>query len=67
VPYQEGRPLTSITEEGGNIKLVDYSSSSYEYSLECQICMASISDPDDKVSELGNQYDNKLLADISTD
>lgn len=29
--------------------------------------MASISDPDDEVSELGNQYDNKLLADISTD
>jgi hypothetical protein len=55
VPYQEGRPLTSITEEGGNIKLVDYSSSSYEYSLECQIW------------ELGNQSDNKLLADISTD
>jgi hypothetical protein len=64
LPYQEGRPLASITEGEGRTMFVDYSSSSSEYSPERQVCMASIHDhvEDD---EPRREYDNELLVDIS--
>jgi hypothetical protein len=65
-PYQEGRPLTSIAEGEGHTVLVDSSSNSGEYSLECQVYMASTHDHVEG-DEPRNQYDNELLADISAD
>jgi hypothetical protein len=64
VPYQEGKPLASITEGEGQSVLVDYSSSSGKYSSERQVCMASIRDhvEDD---EPRREYDDELLIDIS--
>jgi hypothetical protein len=67
LPYQEGRPLASITEGQGRTLLVDYNSSSSEYSLESQVCMASIHDHAEDNDESGREYDNELLAEVSTD
>jgi hypothetical protein len=66
LPYQEGRPLAPLTKEMGDAKLVDYFSSSKEYSPECQVRMASIRNHDDD-DEPGNQYDNELLAEVFAD
>jgi hypothetical protein len=60
LPYQVGRPLTPIAEEGiGDTELVTYSSGIY--SPECHVNIATITDAP------RGQYDDKLLEDISAE
>jgi hypothetical protein len=65
LPFQEGRPLYPIAEEG------ESSTEPLEYSLRAnhspdrQVCMASIRNAEE--DELGTQYDNEQLMDISAD
>lgn len=62
-PYQVGKPRSPIVEEGeGHIVLVDYNSSSGEYSPKHHVYMATIEDEEPK-----DQYTNELLMDIFTD
>jgi hypothetical protein len=63
LPYQVGKPLPPMIEEGeDHTVLVDYSSSSSEYLPERHVFMATI-----EHVEVGNVYDNELAADISAD
>jgi hypothetical protein len=64
LPFQEGKPLSPIAEEGdGRIVLVDYSSSG-EFSPQCHVYMASLHEHGDD-DEPGREYDDELLADVS--
>jgi hypothetical protein len=66
LPFQEGKSISSITEEGEDkTKLVEYSSSG-EFSLDRHVFMASLRDHDDD-DEPGTEYDEELLVDISAD
>jgi hypothetical protein len=66
LPFQEGKLLSPIIEEGeGRIVLIDYSSSG-EFSLQHLIYLASLHEHDDD-DEPGRKYDDKLLADVSAD
>jgi hypothetical protein len=65
LPFQEGKPLSSISEEGeGSTELVEYSHTA-ENSPDHQVYMASLCNVDD--DELGPKYDVELLADVSAD
>jgi hypothetical protein len=66
LPFQEGKSLSPIIEEGEDkTKLFEYSSSS-EFSPDLHIFMASLRDHNDN-DEPGREYDDELLADISAD
>jgi hypothetical protein len=65
LPFQEGKPLSHIYEEGeGSIELVEYSHTT-KSSPNRQVYMASLRNVDD--DELGPEYDTKLLTDVSAD
>jgi hypothetical protein len=65
LPFQEGKPLSRISEEGeGSTELVEYSHTA-ESSPDHQVCMASLRNADD--DEPGPEYDAELLADVSAD
>jgi hypothetical protein len=65
LPFQEGKSLSRISEEGeGSTQLVEYSHTA-EISPDHQVYMASLRNEDD--DEPGPEYDAELLADISTD
>jgi hypothetical protein len=60
LPFQEGKSLSSIAEEGEDkTKLVEYSSSG-EFSSDRHVFMASLHDHDDN-DEPGREYDNELV------
>ena len=62
MPYQEGKPLSPIAEEGaGDTVPVDYTTSHDEHSSEQHIFMATIGDPNE------DQYANEQLENISAD
>jgi hypothetical protein len=64
LPFQEGRPLSPIAEEGeSSTELLDCSLRA-NHSLDHQVCMASLRNMEEHA--LGTQYDNEQLADIST-
>jgi hypothetical protein len=64
LPFQEGKPLSPIVEEGeGRIVLVNYSSNGV-FPPQRHIYMASLHEHDDD-DEPGREYDNELLADVS--
>jgi signal transduction histidine kinase len=65
LPFQEGRPLSPIAEEGeSSTELLDHSRTA-NHSSDRQVCMASLRNAED--DELDPQYDNEQLADISAD
>ena len=65
LPFQEGRPLSPIAEEGeSSTELLEYSLRA-NHSPDRQVCMASLRNAEE--DELGTQYDNEQLADISAD
>jgi hypothetical protein len=65
LPFQEGKPLSPIEEEGdSSIELLEYSLTANNLS-DRQVCMASLRDVED--DELGPEYDNEQLVDISAD
>jgi hypothetical protein len=65
LPFQEGKPLSSITEEGdSSTELLDYSHTANN-SPDHQVYMASLRNADD--DKMGPEYDDEQLADISTD
>jgi hypothetical protein len=64
-PFQEGRPLSPIVGEGErSIELLDHSLRA-NHSPDRQVCMASLHNAEE--DELGTQYDNEQLADVSVD
>jgi hypothetical protein len=65
LPFQEGKPLSPISEGGeGSIELLEHSHTA-DNSPDCQVYMASLRNADD--DESGPEYDAKLLADVSVD
>jgi signal transduction histidine kinase len=65
LPFQEGRPLSPIAEEGeSSTELLEYSLRA-NHSPEHQVCMVSLRNMEE--DELGTQYDNEQLGDISSD
>jgi hypothetical protein len=65
LPFQEGKPLSTIAEEGENsTELLEYSLTA-NHSPDRQVRMASLCNAED--DELDPQYDNEQLADVSTD
>jgi hypothetical protein len=63
LPFQEGKPLSPIIEEGvGRTALIDYSSDG-EFSPQHHVYMASLHEHDDD-DELGREYNDELLADV---
>jgi hypothetical protein len=65
LPFQEGKPLSRITEEEeGSTELVKYSHT-VETSPDRQVFMAFLQNAED--DEPGPEYDAELLADVSAD
>jgi hypothetical protein len=65
LPFQEGKPLSPIAEEGeSSPELLKYSLRANN-SPDRQVCMASIRTVGDE--ELDPEYENEQLADISAD
>jgi hypothetical protein len=65
LPFQEGQPLSPITEEGdGSTELLEYSHTA-DNSLDRQVYIASLRNADD--DEPGPEHDNELLTDVSLD
>jgi hypothetical protein len=65
LPFQEGKPLSPISEEGeGSTGLLEYRHTA-DNSLDRQVYMASLRNGDD--DDPGPEYDDELLADVSTD
>jgi hypothetical protein len=65
LPFQEGKPLSPISERGkGSTDLLEYSHTA-DNSLDHQVYMASFRNADD--DELGPEYDDELLTDVSID
>jgi hypothetical protein len=65
LPFQEGRPLFPIAEEGKtSTELLEYSLTA-NHSPDRQVCMASLRNVED--DELDPQYNNKQLGDITAD
>jgi signal transduction histidine kinase len=65
LPFQEGKPLSPIAEEGdGSTELLEYSHTANN-SPDRQVYIASLRDADD--DELGPEYDDEQLADVSAD
>jgi hypothetical protein len=63
LPFQEGKPLSPIVEEGeGSTELLEYSHTA-DNSLDHQVYMASLCNADD--DEPGPKYDGELLTDVS--
>jgi hypothetical protein len=63
LPFQEGKPLSPITEEGErSTELLAYSLRANN-SPDHQVCMASLRNMEDE--ELGLEYDNKQLTNVS--
>jgi hypothetical protein len=66
LPFQEGKPLSRITEEEeGSAEIVEYSLTA-QTSLDHQVYMASIRGVEED-DELGPEFDAELLTDISGD
>jgi hypothetical protein len=64
-PFQEGKPLSPIVEEGdGSIELLEYSHTANN-SPDRQVYVASLHNVDD--DELGPEYDDEQLTDVSAD
>jgi hypothetical protein len=62
LPFQEGRPLSPIAEEGeSSAELLDHSRTA-NHSPDRQVCMASLHNAEN--DELDQQYDSKQLADV---
>jgi hypothetical protein len=65
LPFQEGKPLSPISEGGeGRTELLEYSHTA-DNSPDHQVYMASLCNADD--DEPGPEYDDELLADMSAD
>jgi hypothetical protein len=65
LPFQEGKHLSPIIEEGeSGIELLEYSLTA-NHSPDRQVCMASLRNVED--DELDPQYNNKQLGDITAD
>jgi hypothetical protein len=65
LPFQEGRPLSPIAEEGeSSIELLEYNLRANHLS-DHQDCMASLRNTEE--DELDPQYDNEQLTDVSAD
>jgi uncharacterized iron-regulated protein len=65
LPFQEGKPLSRISEEGeGSRELVENSHMA-ESSPDRQVYMASLRNVDD--DEKNSEYDAELLTDVSAD
>jgi hypothetical protein len=65
LPFQEGKPLFPISEEGeGSTELLEYNHTD-DNSPDRQVYMASLRNVDD--DKPGPEYDDELLADVSTD
>jgi hypothetical protein len=65
LPFQEGKPLSPIAEEGeSSTELLEYNLT-VNHSPNCQVCMASLHDVED--DELDPEYDNEQLVDVSVD
>jgi hypothetical protein len=65
LPFQEGKPLSSISEGGeGSTELLKYSHTA-DNSLDRRVYMASLRNADD--NEPGLEYDDELLANVSAD
>jgi hypothetical protein len=65
LPFEEGKPLSTILEEGeGSTELVEYSHTA-ENSPDRQVYMASLHNVND--DEPGSEYDAELLADVYVD
>jgi hypothetical protein len=65
LPFQEGRPLSRISEEGeGSTELLEYNHMA-EILLDCQVYMASLGNAND--NEPGPEYDVELLVNVSVD
>jgi hypothetical protein len=65
LPFQEGKPLSPIAEEGdSSTELLEYSHTSNN-SPDRQVYMASLRNADD--DELGPDYGDEQLADVSAD
>jgi hypothetical protein len=63
LPFEEGRPLSPITEEGeSSTELLDHSRMA-NHSPDCQVCMASLRNVED--DELDSQSDNEQLTNVS--
>jgi hypothetical protein len=65
LPFQEGKPLPPIAEEGdGSTELLDYNHTANN-SPDRQVYMASLCNADD--DELSPEYDDEQLADVFAD
>jgi hypothetical protein len=65
LPFQEGKPLSRILEDGeGSTELIKYSHTA-QSSLDRQVYMASLHNADD--DEPGPEFDTKIFTDVSTD
>jgi hypothetical protein len=63
LPFQEGKPLSPISDEGeGSTELLEYSHTA-ENSSDRHVYMASLRNADE--DEPGPKYDAELLADVS--
>jgi hypothetical protein len=64
LPFQEGRPLSPIAEGESSTELLEYSLRA-NHSPDHQVYLASLRNAEE--DELGTQYDNEQLVDISAD
>jgi hypothetical protein len=65
LPFQEGKPLSPISEEGeGSKELLKYNHMTGNF-LNRQVYMAFVRNADD--DEPGYVYDDELLVDVSAD
>jgi hypothetical protein len=65
LPFQEGRPLSPIAEEGeSSTELLDHSLRA-NHSPDREVCMASVRNVEK--DELDPQYHNEQLVDVSAD
>jgi hypothetical protein len=65
LPFQEGRPLSPIEEEGeSSTELLGHSRTA-SHLLDRQVCMASLRNTEE--DDLDPQYDNEQLANVSAD
>jgi hypothetical protein len=65
LPFQEGKPLSPISEEGeSRTELLEYILTA-NHSPDRQVCRASLRNAED--DELDPKYDNEQLADVSAD
>jgi hypothetical protein len=65
LPFQEGKPLSPIVEEGNSSTELIECSHTANNLPDHQVYMASLYNVDD--DELGPEYDDEQLADVSAD